>query len=100
MRWERQVTAPFQNRYLHPSLNIRSFKESSYYTMEKESGNNATIAGDLSSLEKGTGKISNDDIQEQQPKHAELPDLPEGGTKAYLAVVGAFAGMFVSFGWV
>ncbi|KAN0102037.1 monocarboxylate permease-like protein [Hyaloscypha variabilis] len=68
--------------------------------MEKEPGTNATVAGDSSSLEKGTRKISNDDIQEQQPKHAELPDLPEGGTKAYLAVVGAFAGMFVSFGWV
>jgi hypothetical protein len=31
---------------------------------------------------------------------SELPDVPEGGTKAYLAVLGAFTGMFVSFGWV
>jgi hypothetical protein len=29
-----------------------------------------------------------------------LPEAPEGSLKAYLAVVGTFTAMFVSFGWV
>jgi hypothetical protein len=30
----------------------------------------------------------------------DVPEPPEGGTKAYLALLGAVAAMFVSFGWV
>jgi hypothetical protein len=41
-----------------------------------------------------------DAIPELKSNTNELPDVPEGGTKAYLAILGAFTGMFVSFGWV
>jgi len=37
---------------------------------------------------------------EQETKADKLPVVREGGRKAYLSVVGAFTGMFVSFGWV
>jgi len=57
-------------------------------------------AADSSSLEKGLENETTDVVAQPESKHGELPDLPEGGTKAYLAVAGAFAGMFVSFGFV
>jgi hypothetical protein len=61
----------------------------------------ATTAADSSSLEKGSQEKDNTQaVPEYVSKPDELPQLPEGGTKAYLAVVGAFTGMFVSFGWV
>jgi hypothetical protein len=41
-----------------------------------------------------------DAVPERILQVGELPDLLEGGIKAYLAVAGAFARMFVSFGWV
>jgi len=59
-----------------------------------------TSAVDLSSLENGDEKGVDKTLEENQAKHEELPELPEGGTKAYLAVLGAFTGMFVSFGFV
>jgi hypothetical protein len=61
---------------------------------------NTTGAADSSSLEKGSGNNVTDAISDQESKSNALPELPEGGTKAYLAVAGAFTGMFVSFGWV
>jgi hypothetical protein len=57
-------------------------------------------AADTASLEKGSEKKVTNAVPEQVPKSDGLPEVPEGGTKAYLAVAGAFAGMFVSFGWV
>ena len=59
-----------------------------------------TNAADSSSLEKGSDNNVTDVIPEEKSGPEELPELPEGGTKAYLAVAGAFTGMFVSFGWV
>lgn len=61
---------------------------------------NDTTAPDSSSLEKGPSDGAIAALPEPSSKIDELSDVPEGGTKAYLAVVGAFAGMFVSFGWV
>jgi hypothetical protein len=69
--------------------------------MSQEANN--TTTQDSSSLEKGSGNDVISAVPEQNSKSNELPklaELPEGGTKAYLAIVGAFAGMFVSFGWV
>jgi hypothetical protein len=53
-----------------------------------------------SSLEKRVENNITDAIPELKSNTNELPDVPEGGTKAYLAILGAFTGMFVSFGWV
>jgi hypothetical protein len=53
-----------------------------------------------SSLENRVEKNISDVIPELKSNTNELPDVPEGGTKAYLAILGAFTGMFVSFGWV
>lgn len=62
---------------------------------------NTTTANDSSSLEKGSDEKNNAGaVLEYSSKPYDLLDLPEGGTKAYLAIVGAFTGMFVSFGWV
>jgi len=62
---------------------------------------NTTTTNDSSSLEKGPDEKNNTDaVPEYASKPDDLLDLPEGGTKAYLAIVGAFTGMFVSFGWV
>lgn len=45
----------------------------------------------------------NDDLQKpeqsQPPAAAAPPEVPEGGTKAWLAVLGASAALFTSFGW-
>lgn len=60
--------------------------------------NTTTTAG--SSLEKRVENGITDAIPELKSNTNELPDVPEGGTKAYLAILGAFTGMFVSFGWV
>ena len=53
-----------------------------------------------SSLDKRVVNNITDAIPELKSNTNELPDVPEGGTKAYLAILGAFTGMFVSFGWV
>jgi hypothetical protein len=60
---------------------------------------NTTTPAD-SSLENGAENNLPDAIPELKSTTNELPDVPEGGTKAYLAILGAFTGMFVSFGWV
>lgn len=61
---------------------------------------------DIESLEKHDvpqDKIgNNDDLQkpEESQQHAyAAPEVPEGGTKAWLAVLGASAALFTSFGW-
>jgi hypothetical protein len=41
-----------------------------------------------------------DVVPEQILQVNELPELLEGGIKAYLVIAGAFAGMFVTFCWV
>lgn len=64
------------------------------------------IEVDLESLEKHNvpqDNIDHDDLQKpeqsQPPAAAAPPDVPEGGTKAWLAVLGASAALFTSFGW-
>jgi hypothetical protein len=64
---------------------------------------------DLESLEKHDVPLDNNDIdntddlqkpeQTPLPAAAAAPEVPEGGTKAWLAVLGASAALFTSFGW-
>jgi len=63
-----------------------------------------TAATDSTSLEKGGESPGEQDgtevVEDAPPKPGVLPEVPEGGTKAYLSVIGAAAAMFASFGWV
>ncbi|KAF4629728.1 hypothetical protein G7Y89_g8415 [Cudoniella acicularis] len=56
---------------------------------------------DIPSLEKG---LDSQDIPESLPeiesKPDDMPEAPEGGTKAWLCLLGASTALFVSFGWV
>lgn len=64
---------------------------------------------DLDSLEKNTIEktgepLENDDIQKAEGPQSAAPaqpqhEAPEGGLKAWLAVAGASAALFTSFGW-
>ncbi|KAI7968072.1 hypothetical protein EIK77_007827 [Talaromyces pinophilus] len=63
---------------------------------------------DLESLEKHDVPQDtiddNDDLQKSERSQAPAaaaapPEAPEGGTKAWLAVLGASAALFTSFGW-
>jgi hypothetical protein len=58
---------------------------------------NRTAVTVASSLEKDYEKNVIDAVPEQILQVDALPELLEGGIKEYLAVAGAFAGMFVSF---
>ena len=43
---------------------------------------------------------NNDDLQKpEESQPAAAPDVPDGGAKAWLAVLGAAAALFTSFGW-
>jgi hypothetical protein len=67
--------------------------------MASQIDNDSSAEIDSPSLEKGEGaKNVTEAIPEGQTE--KLPEVPEGSLKAYLAVVGAFTAMFVSFGWV
>lgn len=61
----------------------------------------AAVSIDHANMEKDTERQSAiKPVPEQEVKPQDLHEFPEGGRKPYLAVVGAFTGMFVSFGWV
>jgi hypothetical protein len=67
--------------------------------MASQTDNDSSAEIDPPSLEKGEGaKNVTEAIPEGETE--KLPEAPEGSLKAYLAVVGAFTAMFVSFGWV
>jgi MFS family permease len=67
--------------------------------MASQTDHHSSAEIDSPSLEKGEGaKNIAEIIPEGQTE--KLPEVPEGSLKAYLAVVGAFSAMFVSFGFV
>ncbi|KAJ4163178.1 hypothetical protein LMH87_004922 [Akanthomyces muscarius] len=63
----------------------------------------ATETSSSSALEKALEPNSNTlDNSSSSPKDEQAPEdeAPEGGTKAWLSLIGASCAMFVSFGWV
>lgn len=55
-----------------------------------------------SKLEAGSapGEKATDDATEQKPAPPAMPNFPEGGTKAWLVVLGCWCTSFASFGYV
>lgn len=63
----------------------------------------ATQSSFSSALAKAPDHKSNTiDDSSSSPKDEQAPEdeVPEGGTKAWLSLIGASCAMFVSFGWV
>lgn len=52
-------------------------------------------------LEKGSpSSSSSSSLAEPKPQASGPPAAPEGGTKAFLSLLGGSSGLFISFGWV
>ena len=75
--------------------NESAFTTSTDPVSPEEKGDAAITA--TPSLEKGTDSAPGSEIK---PAEDAMPEAPEGGTKAYLSLIGASTAMFVSFGWV
>lgn len=79
---------------VHSLLETKATQTSYHSTMSEDNHSELEKATSEDADRAGSSRVSSIPAQEAPP------EAPEGGTKAYLSLLGGSLGLFISFGWV